>query len=74
MTADRNRPYWARSTSATFNNFGPTIGRDAGMNLFHEFGAGIRQMVKGHAPKSVLKIEERITDQNLRKAVPSSAR
>jgi hypothetical protein len=74
-TASAYRPYWARSTSATFNNFGSTIGRDAGMNLFHEFGAGIRQMVKGHAPKFVWKIEERIThDQNLREVVPSSAR
>ena len=43
------RPYWARSSSATFNNFGSTIGSDAGMNLFHEFEPGMRQMVKGHA-------------------------
>lgn len=64
------RPYWARSTSATFTNFGSTIGSDAGMNVFHEFGPGIRQMVKGHAPKFVSRIEERITnDQTLRKVV-----
>src|SRR5712692_1802688 len=37
------RPYWARSTSATFRTFGSTIGSDAGINLFHEFGPGIRQ-------------------------------
>ena len=55
------RPYWARSTSATFNNFGSTIGSDAGMNVFHEFGPGIRQMVKGHTPKFVFRIEEHIT-------------
>ena len=45
------RPYWARSTSATFNNFGSTIGSDAGINLLREFGPGIRQMAKGRAPE-----------------------
>jgi len=55
------RPYWARSTSETFNNFGSAIGSDAGINVFHEFGPGIRQMVKGHTPKFVSRIEERIT-------------
>jgi len=61
------RPYWTRSTSATFKTFGSTIGSDAGMNLLHEFGPGIRQMVKGRAPKFVSRIEERITnDQTLR--------
>ena len=54
------RPYWARSTSATFNNFGSTIGSDAGINVYHEFGPGIRQMVKGYTPKFVSRIEERI--------------
>jgi hypothetical protein len=54
------RPYWARSTSATFNNFGSTIGSDAGMNLVHEFGPGFRQMVKNHQPKFVSRIGERI--------------
>jgi hypothetical protein len=55
------RPYWARSTSATFNNFGSTMGSDAGINLLHEFGPGIRQMLRGHAPKFVSGVEERIT-------------
>jgi hypothetical protein len=45
------RPYWARSTSAPFKTFGSTIGSDVGINLIHEFGPGIRRMVKGHAPK-----------------------
>jgi len=57
------RPYGARSTSETFNNFGSTIGSDAGMNVFHEFGPGIRQMVKGLTPKFVSRIEERITHE-----------
>ncbi len=69
------RPYGARSTSATFNDFGSTIGSDAGINVFHEFEPGIRQMVKGHALKFVSKIEERIThDHTLRDVVSNSTR
>jgi len=69
------RPYWARSPSAPFNDFGSTLGGDAGINLFHEFGPGIRQMVKGHAPKFVFRIGKRITpDQHLRQVVSSQAR
>ena len=55
------RPYWMRSTSATFKSFGSTIGSDAGINLLHEFGPDIRQMIEGHAPKFVSRIEDRIT-------------
>jgi len=66
------RPYWRRSTSATFKTFGSTIGSDAGINLLYEVGPGIRQMVKGRAPKFVSRIEERITnDQTLRDIVTS---
>jgi hypothetical protein len=69
------RPYWARSTAAPFNDFGSTIGNDAGINLFHEFGPGIRQMVKGHTPNFVSRIEDRIThDQTPREVVSSPAR
>jgi hypothetical protein len=42
------RPYGARSSSATFNNFGSTIGSDAGRNLFNECGPDIRQIVRRH--------------------------
>ena len=60
------RPYWTRSPSATFKTFGSTIGSDAGINLLHEFGPDIRQMVKGRTPKFVSRIEERISnDQTL---------
>jgi hypothetical protein len=69
------RPYWARSTSATFNSFGSTIGSGAGINLFHEFGPGIQKMLKGHAPKFVSAIGERITnDQTPREVVATPAR
>jgi hypothetical protein len=62
------RPYWVRSSPAsTFNNFGSTIGSDAGMNVLHEFAPGIRQMLLTHAPGFVSRIEERIShDQGSR--------
>jgi hypothetical protein len=56
------RPYWTRSTSATFETFGSTIGSDAGINLLHEFEPSIRHIVKRRAPKFVSRIEERITN------------
>jgi hypothetical protein len=54
------RPYWRRSPSQPFNDFGSTIGNDAGMNLFHEFGPGLQQLMKSHTPKFVSRIEERL--------------
>lgn len=69
------RPYWARSTSAPFNDFGSMIGNDAGLNLFHEFEPGIRQMVKGHTPRFAFRVGERLSrDQNLKEVVSSPAR
>lgn len=69
------RPYWARSTSATFNNFGSTIGSDVGINLFHEFGPAIRQLVRGHPSQTGSGIGERIThDQKPRGVVSTAAR
>jgi hypothetical protein len=65
------RPDWARSPSATFKTFGSTIGSDVGINLLHEFGPGIRQMVKGHTPKLVSRIEERITNNQTPREVVS---
>ena len=61
------RPYWARSPSQTFNNFGSTIGGGAGINVFHEFRPGILQMVKGLTPKFVSKIEDRVTNNEIPK-------
>ena len=68
------RPYWARSSSATFNNFGSTIGRGAGINLLREFGPSIRQMVKGYAPKLESRVEERIANDQTAKEDVSPAR
>jgi hypothetical protein len=54
-------PYWRRSPAAPLNNFGSTVGNDAGMNLWHEFGPGIQQLMKSHTPTFVSRIEERVT-------------
>jgi hypothetical protein len=59
-SATASRPYWTRSTSSTFNNFGSTIGSDAGLNVYREFGPGIRQVVRGHTPKFVSRIGNRL--------------
>jgi hypothetical protein len=54
-------PYWRRHFADPFSDFGSTVGNDAGMNLWHEFGPGIQQLMKDHTPKFVSKIEEHIT-------------
>lgn len=54
------RPYWRRSVSQPFSEFGSTIGDDAGMKVFHTFEPGIRQLVKSHEPRFVSKIEARL--------------
>ena len=53
------RPYWLRSGGVPIGDFGSTVGNDAGMNLLHEFGPGLKQAVTGHVP-FVARIEERI--------------
>ena len=69
------RPNGTQSTSARFGNFGSTVGSDAGVNVFHEFGPGIRHVVKGLTPKFVSRIEERIThDQPPRDVISIPAR
>jgi hypothetical protein len=45
------------------------------VNVFHEFGPGIRQMVKGLTPKFVSRIEESIAhDQTPKNVVSLPAR
>jgi len=51
-----SRPYWRRSATEPFSDFGSTVGNDAGMNLLHEFSPGIQHMVKSHAPRFVARI------------------
>jgi hypothetical protein len=54
-------PYWRRSVGAPFGDFGSTVGNDAGMNLWREFGPSIQQLMKSHTPKFVSRVEERVT-------------
>ncbi len=58
-----SRPYWARSASEPLGDFGSTVGNDAGMNLLHEFGPGLREAVTGHMPSFVFKIEQRVAGE-----------
>lgn len=67
------RPYWTRSTSATFKTFALTISSDAGINILHEFKPSIRHIVNGHAPKFVSRIEERITNDQTDQTLSDSS-
>lgn len=53
-------PYWRRHLTDTFGDFGSTVGSDAGMNLWHEFGPSIGHVLKNFTPGFVSRIEERI--------------
>jgi len=55
-----SRPYWRRSFSQPFSDFGATVGNHAGMNVWHQFEPGIQQLMKTHAPRFVNRVEERI--------------
>lgn len=55
-----SRRYWTRSNSNPIGDIGSTVGNDAGMNLMHEFGPGLRQAVAGHMPNFVFRVERRI--------------
>ncbi len=70
-----SRRYRARSGAAPLTDFGSTVGNDAGMNLLHEFGPGIRQKVAGHLPEFVSRIEQHlIREPNPRSADSIAAR
>jgi len=56
-----SRRYRAHSGTAPLSDFGSTIGNDAGRNLLHEFGPGIRQVLTSHMPAFISRIEERIS-------------
>ena len=58
-----SRRYRARSGAAPLTDFGSTIGSDAGRNLMHEFGPGIRQIVTSHMPAFVFRLQDRVVRQ-----------
>jgi hypothetical protein len=56
-----SRPYYRRhSGTAPLSDFGSTVGNDAGMNVFHEFGPDLGQAMTSHMPKFISRIEQRI--------------
>ncbi len=70
-----SRRYRSRSGAAPLTDFGSTIGGDAGRNLLHEFGPGIRQIVTSHIPAFVFRIQDRVVrQQSPRPAVSVPAR
>ena len=52
------RPYWRRSTSQPFSDFGSMLGNDAGMNVFHVFQPGLLQLVKSREPRFVARFQQ----------------
>ena len=66
-----HRPSGLRTASEPFNNFGSMLGSDAGMNLFHEFGPGLRQLAKGHEPRFMSRIQDRVMRDQNRGFVPT---
>jgi hypothetical protein len=56
-------PYWRRSVSQPFSDFGSTVGNDAGMKVFHEFEPGILQVVKRFEPKFIAGFAQRSRDK-----------
>lgn len=68
-----SRRYRAHSGMTPLSDFGSTLGKDAGMNVLHEFGPGIRQVAKCHAPTFVFRIGERIANHEVPREVVSSS-
>jgi hypothetical protein len=51
-------PYWRRHFSDAASDFGSTVGSDAGMNLWNEFGPSIEHVLKDHIPGFISRIGE----------------
>jgi hypothetical protein len=68
--ANASSRYRARSGAAPLSDFGSTVGGDAGMNLLHEFGPGLKQMMSAHMPDLVSRFQHQQTYRNA-SAVPS---
>jgi hypothetical protein len=67
-------PYWRRSASQPFSDFGSTVGNDAGMNVFHQFEPQLRQIAKSHAPRFLSRIGSEIESRIQGKVAGSIAR
>lgn len=51
VVATAYRPYWARSSASMFKSLGSNMGSDVGIDILHEFGPGMRRLLKRHSPK-----------------------
>jgi hypothetical protein len=51
-------PYWRRHFTDSVGDFGSTVGSDAGMNLWDEFGPSIERVLKSHMPAFISRIGE----------------
>ena len=56
-----SRPYWRRSATNPASDFGSTVGNDAGMNVWHEVGPSVQQLMKSHTPRFVSKVVARVS-------------
>jgi hypothetical protein len=66
------RPYRTHTVSATFGNFGSALGGDAGRNIFHEFWPHVRQILGGHSPQVLQRVEKRIAGNPMPATLVSS--
>lgn len=55
------RPYWRRSASQPFADFGSMVGNDAGMNVFHVIQPDLMELVKSREPRFVSRFHERFS-------------
>jgi hypothetical protein len=67
-----SRRYRARSGAAPLSDFGSTLGSDAGLNLLHEFGPGLRQAVSDHIPTFMFRMQEHVIRQQASRTMPAS--
>lgn len=51
-------PYWRRHFTDAVGDYGSTVGSDAGMNLWNEFGPSIERLLKSHMPEFISRIGE----------------
>jgi hypothetical protein len=66
-----NRPYGAEPASAAVNDFGMSIGGEAGIRVYNELRPDIQHMVRGVTPKFVFKLEEHMVQGQGRSDFPS---
>lgn len=64
----------ANCTNPGYLFLGSTIGSDAGINLLHALRPAFLQIMKGHTPTFVSRIEARITDDQTRRDAVSPTR